>query len=74
MAGCLPAPRPVLVLHDLPNGAMRHLDAFLGRLRDAGATFRQDFPDSCLPMRRGTPGPALGGYVNLAQPTPARMG
>lgn len=74
MAGCLPAPRPVLVLHDLPNGAMRHLDAFLGRLGDAGATFRQDFPDACLPMRRGTPGPTLGGYVNVAQPTPARTG
>lgn len=50
---CLGEPRPVLVLHDLPTGAMRHLDRFLGRLADAGARFRQDFPEACLPMRRG---------------------
>ena len=34
-------------------GAMRHLDRFLGRLADAGARFRQDFPEACVPMRRG---------------------
>ncbi|MCZ8150449.1 MAG: polysaccharide deacetylase family protein [Roseomonas sp.] len=56
---CLAEPRPVLVLHDLPTGAMRHLDRFLGRLADAGARFRQDFPDACVPMRRGTPTGAL---------------
>jgi peptidoglycan/xylan/chitin deacetylase (PgdA/CDA1 family) len=50
---CLAEPRPVLVLHDLPTGAMRHLDRFLGRLADAGARFRQDFPEACVPMRRG---------------------
>lgn len=61
---CLAEPRPVLVLHDLPNGATRHLDAFLGRLEDAGATFRQDFPEACLPMRRGLPGPDLAAYVS----------
>jgi peptidoglycan/xylan/chitin deacetylase (PgdA/CDA1 family) len=55
---CLAEPRPVLVLHDLPNGAMRHLDAFLDRLQQAGATFRQDFPEACVPMRRGRPAPA----------------
>ena len=60
---CLAEPRPVLVLHDLPNGAMRHLDSFLGRLADTGATFHQDFPDACVPMRRGLPGPALAAYV-----------
>jgi peptidoglycan/xylan/chitin deacetylase (PgdA/CDA1 family) len=60
---CLAEPRPVLVLHDLPTGAMRHLDAFLGRLQDAGATFRQDFPDACVPMRRGLPGSALAALV-----------
>ncbi|MBX9595493.1 MAG: polysaccharide deacetylase family protein [Roseomonas sp.] len=74
LAQCLAEPRPVLVLHDLPNGAMRHLDAFLGRLRDAGATFRQEFPEACVPMRRGTPGPMLDGYVRAATTTPARTG
>ncbi|MBP0447193.1 polysaccharide deacetylase family protein [Roseomonas sp. SSH11] len=47
-------PDPVaLVLHDLPNGAMRQLDRFLGRLEDAGARFAQDFPPSCIPLHRG---------------------
>jgi peptidoglycan/xylan/chitin deacetylase (PgdA/CDA1 family) len=43
----------VLVLHDLPVGAGRHLDAFLSRARDAGHSFCQDFPDACVPIRRG---------------------
>jgi peptidoglycan-N-acetylglucosamine deacetylase len=61
---CLAEARPVLVLHDLPGGAMRHLDAFLGRLEQEGARFRQDFPDSCVPMRRGrAEGAALAGFV-----------
>jgi peptidoglycan/xylan/chitin deacetylase (PgdA/CDA1 family) len=55
LAQCLAQPRPLLVLHDLPGGAMRHLDAFLGRLAETGATFRQDFPEDCVAMRRGNP-------------------
>ena len=63
LAGC-EGPEPVvLVLHDLPNGAMRHLDRFLGRLAERGARFVQDFPESCLPMRRGAAGPAMDGFV-----------
>ncbi|WP_203077012.1 polysaccharide deacetylase family protein [Falsiroseomonas ponticola] len=71
---CLEQARPVLVLHDLPNGAMRHLDAFLGRLQDSGATFRQDFPDACLPMRRGEAGPGLGDYVQVPARPPDQAG
>ena len=57
-------PDPVaLVLHDLPNGAMRHLDRFLGRLADAGAGFAQDFPALCLPLRRGRDAGDVGRYV-----------
>lgn len=57
-------PDPVaLVLHDLPNGAMRHLDRFLGRLADSGATIAQDFPDSCVPLRRGEATGPLDRYV-----------
>lgn len=59
LAGCLAEPRPVLVLHDLPGGAMCHLDRFLGRLAEAGCGFTQDFPDGVLPMRRGEALPAL---------------
>jgi peptidoglycan/xylan/chitin deacetylase (PgdA/CDA1 family) len=63
LEGCLAEARPVLVLHDIAGGAMRHLDRVLGRLADAGAAFRQDFPEACVPMRRGVPGPALAACV-----------
>jgi len=69
---CLAQPRPVLVLHDLPNGAMRHLDRFLGQLADAGARFRQDFPDDCLAIRRGVPHARLEDWVTA--PKPRRSG
>jgi peptidoglycan/xylan/chitin deacetylase (PgdA/CDA1 family) len=63
MEDCLDQARPVLVLHDLPGGAMRHLDRFLGRLTDSGATLRQDFPEECMPMRRGVASDRLDRYV-----------
>jgi len=62
---CLGQPEPLLVLHDIASGAMRHLDAFLGSLADAGARFRQDFPDGCVPIRRGKAAPELAQYVTL---------
>lgn len=43
----------LMVLHDLPTGAMRHLAHFLDAAAEAGARFRQDFPPDCVPMRRG---------------------
>ncbi len=63
LAMCLAAPRSLLVLHDLPNGAMRHLDAFLGRLEEAGARCVQPFPEDCVPMRRGIDAGGLSDYV-----------
>jgi peptidoglycan/xylan/chitin deacetylase (PgdA/CDA1 family) len=46
-------PWTLTVLHDLPTGAMRHLDRFLGRAAESGASFRQDFPPECVPIRAG---------------------
>lgn len=43
----------LMVLHDLPTGAMRHLPRFLDAAAEAGARFRQDFPPACVPIRRG---------------------
>ena len=63
LAQCLGQPEPLLVLHDLPGGAMRHLDSFLHRLADAGARFRQEFPEGCVAMRRGVAEPGLPSYV-----------
>ncbi|HEX2114856.1 MAG TPA: polysaccharide deacetylase family protein [Alphaproteobacteria bacterium] len=46
-------PWTLMVLHDLPTGAMRHLDGFIGEAKAAGARFRQDFPPACVPIRAG---------------------
>ncbi len=43
----------VIVLHDLPTGAMERLPAFLDQLDAAGAQIVQDFPDDCVPIRGG---------------------
>ncbi|OLP03523.1 polysaccharide deacetylase [Mycolicibacterium porcinum] len=43
----------VVVIHDLPTGAMRHLPAFLDELDRLGAEIVQHFPDACVPIRNG---------------------
>lgn len=43
----------VLVLHDVPTGAMSRLGDFLDRARHAGATFVQDYPENCVLMESG---------------------
>jgi peptidoglycan-N-acetylglucosamine deacetylase len=52
-AQCAAQPATLLVLHDLPTGAMRHLDRFLASVGDAGGRFRQEFPPACVPLRDG---------------------
>jgi peptidoglycan/xylan/chitin deacetylase (PgdA/CDA1 family) len=44
----------LVVLHDLPTGAMRDLDRFIVEARDRGAIFDQDFPPDCVPIERGS--------------------
>ena len=53
LAQCLEHPWTVLVLHDLPTGAMAHLQSFVTAGRERGLAFRQDFPPDCVPIRRG---------------------
>jgi hypothetical protein len=53
----------VMVLHDLPSGAMLHLDRFLGRVADLGGRIRQDFSPDCVPMREGVATPDFARYV-----------
>jgi peptidoglycan/xylan/chitin deacetylase (PgdA/CDA1 family) len=43
----------VVVLHDLPTGAMNQLDRFLAMLHEEGASFSQDLPQELTPLRRG---------------------
>jgi peptidoglycan/xylan/chitin deacetylase (PgdA/CDA1 family) len=63
LADCAAQPWTLMVLHDLPTGALPQLDRFLGRVIDAGGRFRQDFPPDCLPIRDGMALPALEPYV-----------
>jgi peptidoglycan/xylan/chitin deacetylase (PgdA/CDA1 family) len=53
LAQCRLHPWSLMVLHDLPTGAMRHLPRFLDRVTAEGAVFRQDFPPHCVPIERG---------------------
>jgi peptidoglycan/xylan/chitin deacetylase (PgdA/CDA1 family) len=46
-------PWSLMVLHDLPTGAMQHLDRFLALVDERGGRVRQDFPPDCLPMVDG---------------------
>jgi peptidoglycan/xylan/chitin deacetylase (PgdA/CDA1 family) len=59
---CTERPWSVVVLHDIPTGAMRHLGEFLKQLRERDAEFTQDFPEECTPLRAGVP---LGSYQSL---------
>lgn len=43
----------VLVLHDIRGGAMEHLGEFLNAVIADGVEIVQDFPDACVPIRRG---------------------
>jgi peptidoglycan-N-acetylglucosamine deacetylase len=56
-------PWSLMVLHDLPTGAMRHLPAFLDTLHAKGCDIRQDFPPDCLPIVGGTVVRPIDGFV-----------
>ena len=60
----------LVVLHDLPTGAMKHLGRFLGALRDRGTELVQDFPLSCVLMETGKARGPLSPYLT---PDPAEI-
>jgi len=62
----------LLVLHDLPNGAMLHLEAFLREVLDEGHTFTAEFPPSCLPIVNGRVMQPLDPYVEGLIPHKAK--
>jgi peptidoglycan-N-acetylglucosamine deacetylase len=63
LSQCLSQPWTLLVLHDLPTGAMGRLKIFIDRVLDYGGRFRQDFPPQCVPLLRGEALGALEPYV-----------
>jgi peptidoglycan/xylan/chitin deacetylase (PgdA/CDA1 family) len=64
LAQCRAQAWTLMVLHDLPTGAMRHLERFINLAREAGAHLRQDYPPECVPIVRGKPVQPLDAYVN----------
>lgn len=64
LAHCRSQPWTLMVLHDLPTGAMRHLARFIDLAREAGVRFRQDFPPECVPLVRGKAVLPLQSYVS----------
>lgn len=66
LAQCLLQPWTVLVLHDLPTGAMGRLRIFIDRVLDHGGRFRQEFPPDCVPIRNGEVVAPLEPYVTPA--------
>ena len=64
LADCQSRDWTLLVLHDLPNGAMAHLEVFLTRLEQDGVRLIQDFPPDCVPILEGKVVLPLEPYVN----------
>ena len=59
-------PWSLMVLHDIPSGAMRHLDRFLGLVADRGGRIRQEFPPDCMPMVEGEMKFGIDNYLNTS--------
>lgn len=57
-------PWTLMVLHDLPTGAMRHLDRFLAEASRRGFRFRQDFPPASLVITAGRVTGPLADFVS----------
>jgi peptidoglycan/xylan/chitin deacetylase (PgdA/CDA1 family) len=64
LAQCRSQPWSLMVLHDLPTGAMDNLDRFLDAAVDAGARFGQEFPPACVPIRSGEIVLPIDNYVS----------
>lgn len=67
LAQCRAQPWSLMVLHDLPGGAMAHLESFLDSAAAAGARFRQQFPPDCVPIRAGRIVLPISPYVSTIE-------
>ena len=63
---CFGQAEALIVLDDLPTGAMDHLDRFLNQAQERGASFRQSFPRSCVPIENGKIINPVDQYVSQA--------
>jgi peptidoglycan/xylan/chitin deacetylase (PgdA/CDA1 family) len=63
MVDCRSRPWSLVVLHDLPTGAMAHLDRFIRQLRDEGMELTEAYPPDCVPIVDGRIVLPIGPYV-----------
>jgi peptidoglycan-N-acetylglucosamine deacetylase len=61
---CRAQPWTLMVLHDLPTGAVNRLEEFLDRAAASGAQFHQDFPPASVPIRCGEIVLPIDSYVS----------
>lgn len=61
---CTSQDENLLVLHDLPTGAMSHLDTFIQWAKSEGFEFKQDFPADCVPIEAGRVTQSLDMFVS----------
>jgi peptidoglycan-N-acetylglucosamine deacetylase len=61
---------PLMVLHDLATGAMRHLSRFLDIVTARGIDVVQDFPEDCIAMEDGRPTVLLQQVLTTAPHAP----
>ncbi len=54
---------PLVVLHDIENGALARLGSFLTSLSAGGFTVVQALPPACLPIRRGRVVGEVAGFL-----------
>jgi peptidoglycan/xylan/chitin deacetylase (PgdA/CDA1 family) len=66
LAQCRAQPWTLMVLHDVPSGAMAHLPRFLDKVGEAGGRIRQDFPPDCMPIIDGKVVRPVEDYVAAA--------
>jgi peptidoglycan-N-acetylglucosamine deacetylase len=66
LADCRSRPWTLLVLHDLPTGAMAHLEEFITNLENEGFDFTQEFAPDCVPIVDGQVVLPLEPYVSGA--------
>ncbi len=64
LAQCRAQPWTLIVLHDLPTGAMAQLPRFLDAAEAEGARFHQAFPPACVPIRSGAIALPIDAYVS----------
>lgn len=64
LADCRANEWSMVVLHDIPSGAMLHLDEFIRRLKGERMELVQEYPPDCLPIVNGKPALPIENYCS----------